>query len=201
MSTIARFSNRAAAILEKIVKLFAITVLVVLICTVFFQVARRTLTGKSFVEIEEFSIVLAAWLAFLTIPYAVRKRVHVRIEVFIEKLPFGIRNVLELTINLAILAASVIVVYYGYRLAGRKIMVPMTVLPIHQGYWFFSFPIGMAVAALFMIDNIIQILHRFQTRESYLPTDLLAEAGVTEAADPIAMGQPEQTGSSSGKGA
>jgi TRAP-type C4-dicarboxylate transport system, small permease component len=180
MSTIARFSGRAASALEWLLRIIAISVLVVLVCTVFFQVARRTLTGKSIVEIEEFSIVMAAWLAFLTIPYAVRRKVHVRIEVFIEKLPFTAKNVLELTLHVAILAATVLVAYYGYRLAMRKVMVPMTVLPVHQGVWFISFPIGMAIASFFMLDNVVQTLHRFQTRESYLPVDPLAEAGVTD---------------------
>lgn len=178
MTTIARLIGKVAAALEAVIKVLAISVLVVLICTVFFQVARRTLTNKPFVEIEELSIVLAAWLAFLTVPYAVRKKVHVRIEVFIEKLPFGVRNTLELVINLAILAATLICVYYGYQLAGRKIRVPMTVLPIHQGFWFYSFPLGMGAASLFMIDNVIQILHRFQTREDYKPADPLTDAGV-----------------------
>ncbi len=182
MTTIARLSGKLAAALEVAIKILAISALVVLICTVFFQVARRTLTNQSFIEIEELSIVLAAWLAFLTIPYAVRKQVHVRIEVFIEKLPFGARNTLELLINLIILAATLICVYYGYQLAGRKIRVPMTVLPIHQGFWFYSFPVGMAVASLFMLDNIIQVLHRFQTRESYKLVNPLTDAGVASLA-------------------
>jgi TRAP-type C4-dicarboxylate transport system permease small subunit len=175
MSKIAVASGKAASILEQIVRILAISIVVILVCVVFFQVVRRTMTGKSFVEIEELSIVLAAWAAFLTISYAVRRQVHVRIEIFIEKLPFFLRNATELAINSAILATTVILVYYGYRLAARKIMVPMTVLPVHQGFWYFAFPSGMGIAALFMIDNVIQILNRFRTRELYRSADSPAD--------------------------
>ncbi len=155
MTKLAALSARLAAVLERIVRVIAIAIVVVLVCTVFFQVARRTLTGRSFVEIEELSIVLAAWVAFMTVAYAARRKVHVRIEVFIEKLPFSIRNTIELLINIAIFIATVLLVYYGYRLAMRKVMVPMIVLPIHQGVWYIAFPIGMALTSLFMLDNVI----------------------------------------------
>ncbi|MDR1520980.1 MAG: TRAP transporter small permease [Planctomycetota bacterium] len=171
MSTLARILGKAAAALEVAVKTAAISVLVSLICVVFFQMARRTLTGRSFVEIEELSIILAAWLAFLTIPYAVRRKAHVRIETFIEKFPFVPRNSLELAINAAILATVLVAAYHGWRLAGRKIMVPMTVLPTHQGVWFYSFPVGMGLAAFFLLDNLAQTLNRFATREPYRLAD------------------------------
>ncbi|MDR2392440.1 MAG: TRAP transporter small permease [Planctomycetota bacterium] len=186
LSKIAAVSGKAASILEQIVRWLAIAIVIVLVCSIFFQVARRTLTGKSIVELEELSIVLAAWVAFLTVAYAVRRQVHVRIEIFIERLPFFLRNATELAINAAILATTAILVYYGYRLAARKIMVPMTVLPVHQGFWYFAFPAGMGLAALFMIDNVIQILNRFHTRKPYRSADSSAEATAGNPGEPPA---------------
>lgn len=176
MNKLAAVSGKAAAVLEQIVRVVAIAIVVVLVCTVFFQVARRTLTGRSIVEIEELSIVLAAWVAFLTVAYAARKKVHVRIEVFIEKLPFSVRNTLELAIHVAVFAATVLLVYHGWKLAGRKMMVPMTVLPMKQSVWFSAFPVGMGIALFFMLDNVIQTLNRYLTREPYRPVDLMEEA-------------------------
>lgn len=181
MHRLAAISGTVAARLEQVVKVVAIAIVVVLVCTVFFQVARRTLTGRSFVEIEELSIVLAAWVAFTTVSYAARRKVHVRIEVFVEKLPFAARNTIEFLINLAIFAVCILLTYYGYRLAMRKVMVPMTVLPIHQGYWYCAFPVGMALTSLFMLDNTIQTLNRYLTREPYPLSDPLAEVPMAAA--------------------
>jgi len=142
--------------LEKVVKVIAIALLVVLVSTVFFQVARRTLTGKSFIEIEEFSIIMASWCAFMTVAYAVRRKVHVRIEVFTDKLPFHLKHSLMLVIQATIFVASVLLVKYGWMLGQKKMMVPLTVLPLHSGWWYFSFPVGMAFACVFLLDNVIQ---------------------------------------------
>lgn len=158
MGAIAAAMARLAGWLEKIVRVVAIAILVVLVCTVFFQVARRTLTGKSIIEIEEFSIVLASWLAFTTVAYALRKKVHVRIEVFTEKLPFYPRHILMLAIWAVILVACVSLVRYGFQLADKKQMVPMTVLPVNSGYWYVSFPVGMSFSCFFLLDHVIQEL-------------------------------------------
>lgn len=61
------FSTVAHA-LEVFDKYFSMALLVVLICIVFFQVASRVFTGISFVQIEELSIMLAAWVGFLHWP-------------------------------------------------------------------------------------------------------------------------------------
>lgn len=158
MSVIAAGMAKLADWLEKIVRVVAIALLVVLVCAVFFQVARRTLTGKSIIQIEEFSIVLASWLAFTTVAYALRKKVHVRIEVFTEKLPFYMRHGLMLVIWAMILVACVSLVWYGLQLAQKKMMVPMTVLPVHSGYWYVSFPVGMSFSCFFLLDHVIQEL-------------------------------------------
>lgn len=158
MSVIAAGMSKVTSLLEKIVKVIAISLLVILVCTVFFQVARRTITGKSIIEIEEFSIVLASWCAFMTVAYSIRKHAHVRIEVFTEKLPFYLNHGLMLVIQATIFVACVLLVWYGFQLAQKKAMVPMTVLPIHSGYWYVSFPVGMTFSCVFLFDNVIQEL-------------------------------------------
>ncbi len=156
MNKLAAGMSKLTKVVEKIVQVTAIVLLVILICAIFFQVARRTLTGKSIIEIEEFSIVLASWCAFLTVSYAAHKRVHVKIEVFTEKLPFYPRHILSLVIQVATFAACVVLTFYGWKLADKKMMVPMTVLPIHTGWWYASFPVGMAFTSFFMLDEIIR---------------------------------------------
>ena len=125
---------------------------------VFLQVARRTLTGKSIIEIEELSIVLASWVAFLTISYAVRKRVHVRIDVLTAKLPFRVQHVLELLIQAAIFVMAIVLVVFGWQLAQNKMMVPMTVLPINSIWWYISYPVDMSFPCFFLFGNVVQEL-------------------------------------------
>lgn len=158
MKRLGQWSAKLAAVMEKVVQVISIGLVIVLVCTVFFQVAKRIVTGRSIVEIEELSIVLASWCAFFTIAFAVRKKSHVCIEVFTEKLPFYVAHSLQLLIQAGIFAAIAILVKYGWLLAQRKMIVPMTVLPFKSGYWYIAFPIGMAFACVFLLDNVIQEL-------------------------------------------
>ena len=158
MQKFARAISRVAAWLEQIVRVVSMLGVGFLICMVFLQVARRTLTGKSIVEIEELSIVLASWVAFLTISYAVRKRVHVRIDVLTAKLPFRVQYVLELLIQVAIFVMAIVLVVFGWQLAQNKMMVPMTVLPINSIWWYISYPVGMSFTCFFLFDNVVQEL-------------------------------------------
>ncbi|QTL99757.1 TRAP transporter small permease subunit [Iocasia frigidifontis] len=158
MEKIIKCISRCADYLEQIVKVLTIFVLVVLITIVFFQVSRRIITSRSIIEIEEFSIVLASWLAFLSTAYAARKKVHVQIDVLTSKFPFTINHLLKLLINIMIMIACIVLTDYGFQLAERKMMIPMTVLPFKSGYWYISFPIGMIFTAFFTFDNILQEL-------------------------------------------
>lgn len=158
MSVFAAGMFKLAEWLERVVKVIAITLLVILVCVVFFQVVRRTFTGRSFIEIEEFSIILASWCAFMTVAYSARKKVHVRISVFTDKLPFYPRHFLMLVIQAVILGAGCFLVRYGWLLAQKKMMVPLTVLPLNSGYWYISFPVGMAFTCFFLLDHVVQEL-------------------------------------------
>lgn len=146
--------SKFAKFIELIVKNIAIFLLVVLICVVFFQVVSRIFTGKSYVQIEELSIVLAAWLGFFTLAYTARKRIHVRIDVFVNLLPYRARKIIDIVIDMAVIIASVYLVIYGYALAMRKMMVPMMVLPIKSGIQYLAFPVGMSCTFLFLMEQL-----------------------------------------------
>lgn len=141
--------------LELFVKNFSIVTMVLLICIVFFQVVSRVLTGKSFVQIEELSIVLAAWLGFFTLSYTARKQIHVRIDVLINKFSLRTRTSISIAIDVVMIYCLVYLVRYGYALAMRKMLVPLMVLPFPSGVQYLAFPAGMLCTLLFLIDQLV----------------------------------------------
>lgn len=150
--------EKFASFLEQVNKAVAIALMVVLICIVFFQVSSRVFTGKSFVWIEELSIVLAAWLGFLTLAYSAKRTVHVRIDVFSSKLPQRAQEVLSTVICLCTLIAAVYLVRYGWQIAMRKMRVPLMVLPFPSGVQYVSFPVGMALLVVYLFDHLLEHL-------------------------------------------
>lgn len=158
LKKISKAVSSVSDFLEKIDKYFSMAVLVFLICIVFFQVLSRIVTGKSFVQIEELSIVLAAWLGFFTLAYSAKKGVHVRIDVFVGKLPKKGQLGVAAAISLATLCASVFLVQYGWALAMRKMKVPLNVLPFPSGVQYIAFPLGMAFTCVFLLDQFLKNL-------------------------------------------
>ncbi len=141
--------------LEIFDRYFSMTLLAVLIAIVFFQVASRVFTGVSFVQIEELSIMLAAWVGFFTLAYAARKRIHVRIDVFVEKIPKKINMALSCIIDVLVLVATIYLAKYGFDITMRKMAVPMMVLPFPSGVQYLAFPCGMILTAIFVFDQLI----------------------------------------------
>lgn len=160
MIKIANVLERIAKQLEKILSFISITILVILISIVFFQVAFRFFTDKSVIEIEELSTVLASWIAFLTIAYAIRRKVHVAIDFFVGKLPVKAQLILTEVINIGLLLILGSVTIASISLVMRKMNVPMTILPIKTGYWYMSFPIGMTIGCFFLINDIVQGINK-----------------------------------------
>ena len=128
-------------LLEIAVKFFSIFILTLLIGVVFFQVISRILIQKSFVQVEELSIVLVAWLGFFTLAYATRKKIHVRIDVFVNAFPIKVQLLLSIGIDLLVIIATFFLIRYGINLTIRKMMVPLMILPFPAGIQYLSFPL------------------------------------------------------------
>lgn len=165
LKKISKGYSKLSDFLELINKNVTIGFLVILILIVFFQVASRIFTGKSFVQIEELSIVLAAWLGFFALAYSAKRGVHVRIDVFSNMLPKTAQKILTLVVNVATFAASVYLVIYGWQLAMRKMNVPLMVLPFPSGVQYLAFPVGMAFTSLFLIDHILKSIVALTEKE------------------------------------
>jgi len=165
LKKISEVVSKVSDVLEKIDKYFSISILVVLICIVFFQVVSRVLTGKSFVQIEEISIVMAAWVGFFTLAYTTKRGVHVRIDVFSNKLPLRTQYLLNTIICFTTLIATIYLVKYGWALAMRKMEVPLMVLPFPSGVQYLSFPLGMAFTSVFLLDQCLKNLNAFCSKQ------------------------------------
>lgn len=155
MEKVLGISNRICGFLGAVVKYCSIAILSVLMCAVFTQVVVRAVTGDSIIQIEEFSLVSASWLAFFTIAYSTHRNVHVRISIIPEKFPVRIQHMIDMCINGATFVASLYLIRFGFRLALKKFHVPMNVLPTNQGFWYISFPIGMFFTSCFLFNSFL----------------------------------------------
>lgn len=95
------------------------------------QVVLRATTGVSIKWAEEVSLIAFVWVTFLTLALGVHNDTHIRIDMFMARLPRGMRVVLEYLLNVLLLFVSVMMVWYGgvlTKFAMRSTM-PATHLP------------------------------------------------------------------------
>lgn len=88
--------------------LVAMTLLIVL------QVTLRNLFGYSIRWGDEVALDMFIYITFFTLAVALRGDQHLRVELFVARLPKGARKLVELLDNLILLALCIMMVYTGF---------------------------------------------------------------------------------------
>jgi TRAP-type C4-dicarboxylate transport system permease small subunit len=127
------------AFLDSISRLFAkiSAVLIValagcLIGSLLISVFFRYLVGQALSWPEEISLILFAWLVLLAGSLGVREEYHVRLTIFVGRLPGLVRLALDRAIGLAVIGFGAILIYSGYDLIERtaRHLTPTLRLPL-----------------------------------------------------------------------
>lgn len=146
---------------ENLLKYICIFLFVFLVGAVSFQIISRVFTGRSFVIIEELSIFLLAWCTFLSAAYAAKKKAHIKIDFFVEKIfTENGRKILNLILNIVLLLVISYLIIISFSFVGRQMKVSMAVLPIKKGLMYLSFPVGMLFLVIFLLEDILLSLKR-----------------------------------------
>ena len=153
---------KVITLLEKFIKWICMLLIVILLSLVFFQVCSRAIFGKGYVQIEETTQVLMGWCAFCSIAYTTRKKAHVAIDFFVDKLPPSAKKIVGIFINLIIIAAASTAFVASISMVGRKALVPMMTIPIPSSYWYSSFPFGMFFVVVFLLYELYVRIKNFK---------------------------------------
>jgi TRAP-type C4-dicarboxylate transport system permease small subunit len=142
---IARAADAALAIA-------AALLLAALLTTVGIGVISRGL-GSPVAWSDELARFLLVWVAFFGWMLAARRHSHIRIEVFIAKLPPRLRRAAEIATQLAIAGFGLALAWYGWALIDRNMDVEAISLPLPQAVLYMPLPLaGLVIALLALAD-------------------------------------------------
>lgn len=142
---IARAADAALAIV-------AALLLAALLGTVSIGVVSRGL-GNPVGWSDELARFLLVWLAFFGWMLAARRRSHIRIEVFVARLPPRLRRAAEIATQLAIAGFGLALAWYGTALIERNLDVEAINLPLPQAVLYMPLPLaGLVIALLALAD-------------------------------------------------
>lgn len=119
------------------------------------EIIARNL-GHSMIITEELCFIMLGWTAFLTAAYTFRKRGHISIDFFFDKLPLGARKVVYTITCLGIIVFLAFIAYKGYGIAGRQMLIPLTQSRLPRGLIFWGLPVGCVISIFFLVAEMIE---------------------------------------------
>jgi TRAP-type C4-dicarboxylate transport system permease small subunit len=100
--------------LEKVLKLTAVTLVLLMLFALAAQVFLRYVFGKSLSWSEELALLGFAWVIVISTSIGVRRMTHARMDLLINVLPAGLHKWLERLISLLLLALGLFIAYAGW---------------------------------------------------------------------------------------
>ena len=153
--------DRAAAIV-------ACALVVALLVCVTLGVVTRAL-GEPLIWTDEGSRFLMVWLAVFGWVLASRKRVHVRIRYFQDKLPPRLHRAVEIAWQVALVAFGVLVTGYGVALVIRNHDLEATSLPMSMAWMYVPMVLAGLVTALQAASEVVEARRGHAPPPSALP--------------------------------
>lgn len=158
--------------LEKYILFFLTTVMVVV---VFVQVFMRYVMSNSLSWSEELARYCFIWLIYIGISYAVKHHRHIKVDAALLLFKDKTKIYFSVISNVLFLIFCGFVVVYGYGIAAQLLAFGQTTpaLQIPTGIVYMAAPVGMGLAGIRLIQNIIKDIQAIRTfdQTQELPED------------------------------
>ena len=102
---------------------------------------------------DELARYLLVWLGFAGTMLAARRRSHIRIDVFVDRLPASARRIAEIAIQALVGAFGLALAWHGFDLIGRNMDVEAISMPVPQALLYLPLPlVGLVLAIQAVAD-------------------------------------------------
>ena len=151
---------------DRLVRYAAVALLLTLLATVVAGVVSRQLNAP-LAWSDELAQYLLVWTGFTGWIIAARRRSHIRITVFAEKLPAGAGRALEIATQAAIILFAAILTRYSFGLIERTWDVESIALPVSSAALYMVMPLAGLALILQALAEIADVLsgRRFEAPE------------------------------------
>ncbi|MBT2708603.1 TRAP transporter small permease [Pseudomonas sp. ISL-84] len=129
----------------------------VMVVVIFVQVFMRYVMSNSLSWSEELARYCFIWLIYIGISYAVKHHRHIKVDAALLLFKDKTKIYFSLISNILFLVFCVYVVIYGYGIASQLLLFGQTTpaLQIPTGIVYLAPPVGMGLAGIRLIQNII----------------------------------------------
>ena len=131
-----------------------------------YQIITRFVFNSPSTVSEELLTYTFAWMAIFSSAYVFGKRDHMRMTFVADKLPKEQRKILEIVIELLIIAFAVIVLIYGgFTIMGLTMTQKTASLGVMMGVIYAVVPISGILIAIYGVLNVIDLCAGYENTE------------------------------------
>ena len=152
--------------MNAVVSTICIILFAVMVVVGTYQIITRFVFNNPSTISEELLTYTFAWMAIFSSAYVFGKRDHMRMTFVADKLPKEQRKILEIIIELLIIAFAVIVlVYGGFTIMGLTMTQKTASLGVMMGVIYAVVPICGILIAIYGVMNVIDLCAGYETTE------------------------------------
>lgn len=152
--------------MNTIVSTICIVLFAVMVVVGTYQIITRFIFNSPSTVSEELLTYTFAWMAIFSSAYVFGKRDHMRMTFVADKLPKEQRKILEIVIELLIIAFAVIVLIYGgFTIMGLTMTQKTASLGVMMGVVYAVVPICGILIAIYGVLNVIDLCAGYENTE------------------------------------
>lgn len=152
--------------MNTVVSTICIVLFAVMVVVGSYQIITRFIFNSPSTVSEELLTYTFAWMAIFSSAYVFGKRDHMRMTFIADKLPKEQRKILEIVIELLIIAFAVIVLIYGgFTIMGLTMTQKTASLGVMMGVIYAVVPICGILIAIYGVLNVIDLCVGYENTE------------------------------------
>ena len=152
--------------MNTVVSTICIVLFAVMVVVGSYQIITRFIFNSPSTVSEELLTYTFAWMAIFSSAYVFGKRDHMRMTFVADKLPKEQRKILEIVIELLIIAFAVIVLIYGgFTIMGLTMTQKTASLGVMMGVVYAVVPICGILIAIYGVLNVIDLCAGYENTE------------------------------------
>ena len=152
--------------MNTVVSTICIILFAVMVIVGTYQIITRFVFNSPSTVSEELLTYTFAWMAIFSSAYVFGKRDHMRMTFVADKLPKEQRKILEIIIELLVIAFAVIVLIYGgFTIMGLTMTQKTASLGVMMGVIYAVVPICGILIAIYGVLNVIDLCAGYENTE------------------------------------
>lgn len=153
--------------LNAVVSTICVILFAVMVIVGTYQIVTRFIFNSPSTVSEELLTYTFAWMAMFSSAYVFGKRDHMRMTFVVDKLPKAQRRILEIVIELLVIAFAVIVLIYGgFTIMGLTMTQKTASLGVMMGVIYAVVPICGILIAIYGVLNLADLCKGYENPEN-----------------------------------